>query len=78
MQIIRYARPLPQRQCGGRPPRIRRVRVLVATATRQRTVIDISLMDRRRERPRKALSRGSDERDPHARHTVIRHTSSRH
>ena len=21
MQIIRYARPLPQRQCGGRPPR---------------------------------------------------------
>ena len=76
MQIIRYARPLPQRQSGGRPPRL--VRVLVATATRQRTVIDISLMDRRRERPRKALSRGSDERDPHARHTVIRHTSSRH
>ena len=36
---------------------IRRVRVLVATATRPRTVIDISLRDRRRERPRCPVSR---------------------
>ena len=31
--------------------------MLVATATRPRTVIDISLMDRRRERPRCPVSR---------------------
>jgi hypothetical protein len=35
----------------------RRVRVQVAAATRPRTVIDIRLMDRRRERPRCPLSR---------------------
>jgi hypothetical protein len=40
---------------GCRPDR--RVRVRLATATRPRTVINISLMDRRREHPRCPVSR---------------------
>ena len=59
----------------------RRVRVRAAAVTRPRTVIDIGLRDRRRERTR-CLSRGSDvrifRRGPPVRYTVIRHTSSRH
>jgi hypothetical protein len=70
-------RPTPQHFPSGS---VRRGRARVATVTQPRTVIGIALMDRRRERPRCSVSplgRSHPQAGPHARQTVIRHTSSR-
>jgi hypothetical protein len=65
---------------GGEYRRTAGIGARVATPLRPRTVIDIGLMDRRYERPRCGVSwlrRSHPQAGPPAKHSVIRHTSSR-